>query len=183
MDYEYYYNSAKSRYYDACSNINSCENRRNEYINEKNRRINEINEVSAKLNKHYEALEQIENLIKLETDLNNDCTKIKNAVDEAGINFSGMVQSTDVTTKSLSDVYKDENTVEVGKIFDQIRMKKSNLSGRINELEECKRNAENNLANAESGIRTCSDDISHWGSVKSSASIDMEYYKRKMEEE
>lgn len=29
MDYEYYYNNARSRYYNACSEINSCVNRIN----------------------------------------------------------------------------------------------------------------------------------------------------------
>ncbi len=183
MDYEYYYNSAKGRYYDACSNISSCEGRRSGYVNEKNRRINEITEINAKLRKHYEALEQIEKIIKLETELNDNCTTIKNAIDEAGLNFSAMVQSSDVSTKNLSDVYKDENASDVGKIFDGIRVKKSNLNGKISELEERKRNAEKNLADADSGIRTCDSDISHWRGVKSSASIDMEYYKRKMEEE
>ncbi len=59
MDYEYYYNNAGNRYYDACSEINSKDNRINELRNEKNRLINDINGYNAEIAKHTEALNSL----------------------------------------------------------------------------------------------------------------------------
>ena len=43
MDYEYYYYQAKNRYYDACSEINSCQNNVNNLEGNKQVKISEIN--------------------------------------------------------------------------------------------------------------------------------------------
>ena len=43
-DYEYYYNNAKNRYYNACSEINSCQNRINDLQSQKKHTINKINQ-------------------------------------------------------------------------------------------------------------------------------------------
>ena len=42
MSYEYYYNNARNRYYNACSEINSCQNKLNDL------RIQQQNTVNRK---------------------------------------------------------------------------------------------------------------------------------------
>ena len=47
MDYEYYYNNARNRYYNACSEINSCQNRLNDLRVQQQNVINRINQLKA----------------------------------------------------------------------------------------------------------------------------------------
>ena len=56
MDYEYYYYQAKNRYYDACSEINSCQNNVNNLEGNKQVKISEINNLKAQLKKYKDAV-------------------------------------------------------------------------------------------------------------------------------
>ena len=64
MDYEYYYQNAKSRYYNACSEINSCENRISELGVEKQQKNNQINKLKTDIKNNQDALEGIEQMLK-----------------------------------------------------------------------------------------------------------------------
>ena len=54
MDYEYYYYQAKNRYYDACSEINSCQNNVNNLEGNKQVKISGINNLKAQLKRYRE---------------------------------------------------------------------------------------------------------------------------------
>lgn len=183
MDYEYYYNNARNRYYNACSEINSCENTINSLKSQKQQTINNINRLSAEISNHQEALTQVNALLRKENDLLDKCTSITAAVSTGAANFFAMVQSTDTATKNLSDVYGTKNVAKVNSTFVEINNKKTELSNKIQNLQSEKRNAENQLSQIEASIRNTNNDLDYWRSQKSSASMDMDYYRRKMNEE
>ena len=183
MDYEYYYNSAKSRYYDACSDINSKENRIAELKNEKNRLLNEINSLKAEITKHKEALTNLEAAIKMKSDIDSSCSSSQTSLEETSLNFSGMAQSSNVSAKKLDEVYKTDTRLKIDNVFDTLNSRKTTLNNKISDLEKQKRDTETTLAQKEAEIRNLNSDISYLNTVKRNASLDMDYYKRKMEEE
>ena len=183
MDFEYYYNNARNRYYDACSEINSKENRIGELRNEKNRLINDINGYRAEITKYTEALDALEKAIKTRDDVVSSCDKSQSSIEEANVNFSGMIASSSITAKNLSDVYKTDTRNKIDGVYEQLNLKKSSLNTKIAELKRQKSDSETALSLRDSEIRNANSDICYWESVKRNSSIDMEYYKKKMEED
>ena len=58
MDYEDYYYESRSRYYDACSEVNSYENRANELRSQRQRKIIYINQLKSDLKRHQKLLKE-----------------------------------------------------------------------------------------------------------------------------
>lgn len=56
MDYEDYYYESRSRYYDACSEVNNYENRANELRSQRQRKIIYINQLKSDLKRHQKVL-------------------------------------------------------------------------------------------------------------------------------
>jgi chromosome segregation ATPase len=179
MSYDYYYDNARSRYYDACSEVNSYENRANELRNERQRKVNQINEINADINRYQTAIQQIDDMLKKENGMLDQCSAITTSVSEAAENFMAMAQSSDICAKNLSDVYGTESNTRITEVFNEISQKKNTLSGQLETLQTNKKNAETELDQ----IDYSNNDISYWGSQKRSASMDMDYYKSKMDQE
>ena len=58
MDYEDYYYESRSRYCDACSEVNSYENRANELRSQRQRKIIYINQLKSDLKRHQKLLKE-----------------------------------------------------------------------------------------------------------------------------
>ena len=60
--------------------------------------------------------------------------------------------------------------------------RKNTLNAKISDLNSQLRAAENQLQNIKSQISSTQADLAEWRRIKTNASYDMEYYRRKMQE-
>ena len=183
MDYEYYYDNARSRYYNACSEINACENRISELNRQKWYKMMEINQLNSEIRNTQEALNGIEQMIRKDTGLNQSFLKITNTTNDAANNYMKMIHSDNVSNKNLNEVYRNEtnNTKRIlNGIFDILRTKKNGLNSKISELKSQLKRANDEYQSFDRGIKSTEVDRQEWTVVKRSAAYDMEYYKRKM---
>ena len=88
MDYEYYYNNARNRYYNACSEINSCQNRLNDLRVQQQNVINRINQLKAEIRDHENAYEQMVQVVRHEDALNSKFSAVISKTDDASANFA-----------------------------------------------------------------------------------------------
>ncbi len=186
MDNEYYYNQARNRYYDACSGINYCENRANELARDKNQAIADLNDLNAQLARHRQASYDLGGVIAQEDDLTESLDTVAGDMDEATENFSGMAESSDTPAVNINEVFSDEMTRTRSVLttaMSDFRTKKTAVDNRITELEAAVRDAELRIADIEQAMRINEADASSWRSTKYNASMDMEYYRRRMDEE
>ena len=185
MDYEYYYDNAKSRYYNACSEINSCDNRISELNRQKWYRAVQINQLNKEIRNIQEAINGTAKMIRKEAVLNQSFLKITRKTDQAANNYMRMVSSGNVSNKNLNDVFSNEtnNTKRIlNGIFETLKRKRSTLDHRVTELENERRRVNNEYQSFCSEIKSTQANRQEWVSVKRSAAYDMEYYKKKMEE-
>lgn len=186
MGYAYYYNRARNKYYDACSKINSCENKINQLKIQRQQKINQINQLKTDIKNHENAFDEVSELIKGEENLNEKVLGISNKTNQSAVNFSGMVHSSNITNKNLDDVYGVETTntkQTLNNILQALKAKKNELSIKIANLKKELHRAESELQDIENSIRTTQSDLQSWKRAKKNASIDMAYYRRKMDEE
>lgn len=185
MDYEYYYDNAKRRYYNACSEINDCDNRISDLNNQKWRKMNEINQLNSQIRNVEQALSGIEQMVKKDAGLGQSFLKITNTTNEAANNYMRMISSDNISNKNLNDVYRNEtNSTKkiLDNIFDTLRNKKNVLNARISELKSELQRANNEYQSFDSSIRATESNRQDWKRVKRSAAYDMEYYRKKMQE-
>ena len=109
MDYEDYYYESRSRYYDACSEVNNYENRANELRSQRQRKIIYINQLKSDLKRHQKVLSELNAALKKDSILQDDIKSINNKIDSASENFGKMASSSSVANKSLSSVYSSES--------------------------------------------------------------------------
>ena len=97
MDYEYYYYESRNRYYNACSEVNNCENRANELRSERQQKISYINQLKADLRKHQNASSDLNTAINKDSELQSDLSKITSNINLASENFGSMASSSSGT--------------------------------------------------------------------------------------
>lgn len=185
MDYEYYYDTARSKYYNACSEINSCENKIIELESQRRQLVNDINELKAGKKNNQKALDVMGKLVQKDTNLYDKLSKVTTDTDLASENFKGMVAHSDVSNKDLNDVYSNEaaKTKDVlNNVFETLKTKKNALSTDIDELENKLQNAESSLDDIKNRIGETKSERQEWKRIKKNAAYDMEYYRRKMYE-
>ncbi len=185
MDYEYYYNNARSRYYNACSEVNSCRNRISGLNVQKQKTISTINQLKTDIKNTQNALDGIIQTIKSEEGLNRKLTDVSTKTNQASVNFSGMVHSSSVNSKNLTDVYGDETSktkTALNSILNTLKAKKTYLSNKLSDLQNQLSRENANLENIKNQIRTIESNLQSWSSTQRSAGYDMEYYRRKMQE-
>lgn len=186
MSYESEYSSSCSRYYNACSEINSCENRIRELETQKQQKIKLINKLDTEIKNHQEALSDVEGMLQSDSNLNQDISNINNKTDLAADNFIGMIKASDIKSKDLRDVYSNEmekTKSTLSSIIEGLKTKKTTLINKIQELKEKLRVAKEELEDIKASIRSTESSLRDWQSTRTSASMDMEYYSRKMSEE
>jgi len=185
MDYDYYYSNAQSRYYNACSEISSCQNRINDLKNQKQKKITQINELVYEIKNHEAAYDQMSLIVECDDSINAKILDISNKTSFAADNYISMVNSSTVTSKNLTDVYSDEmaQTKQTQEnIFTSLNTKKTALSVEITDLKSQLRTAESDLEDIKNCIRSTESSLSDWQRNKSNAACDMEYYRSKMQE-
>ena len=186
MGYEDSYYAARSRYYDACSEIANCENRANELRSQRQQKISYINQLKAELKRNQDALLNLSNALKEDAELRDGLFRINSNMNVASENLVNMVNSSSVQNKSLESVYSEESSKtqsELNNILSTLENKKTTISNKIVELQENIRRAESELQNIEAGINAANSAASEWRTTRNNASCDMEYYRRKMQEE
>lgn len=99
MDYEDYYYESRSRYYDACSEVNNYENRANELRSQRQRKIIYINQLKSDLKRHQKVLSELNAALKKDSILQDDIKSINNKIDSASENFGKMASSSSVPTR------------------------------------------------------------------------------------
>ena len=185
MDYEYYYNNARTRYYNACTEITNCENRLGGLNTQRQQKINQINQLNTEIKNGQDALEGVGQTIQSEEGLHDKILGVTNKTSEAAANYCGMIEASDVTSKNLDEVYGDETTNTkrtLDSILESLKTKKGTLETEIEELQSQLRTAEADLLDIDNKISSTQTSIQDWIRARSSASIDMEYYYRKMNE-
>jgi len=148
-------------------------------------KINLINRLKTDIKNHQEALDWISRMIKDEEELNCKITDISNKTNQASVNYIGMVSSSDVTSKNLNDVYYDEmadTKSTLNNIFENLNTKKSALNTKIIDFQNQLKQAECELQDIINSIAATESSLQDWKRIKSNASCDMEYYRRKMNE-
>ena len=108
MDYEDYYYESRSRYYDACSEVNNYENRANELRSQRQRKIIYINQLKSDLKRHQKVLSELNAALKKDSILQDDIKSINNKIDSASENFGKMASSSSVANKSFRINEKSE---------------------------------------------------------------------------
>lgn len=185
-DNEYWYKYYRQKYYDSCYEINNCNNRIYNLKNQRPQKVNTINKLNVDINNTQTALENLEEILKSETSFNTKLVAVENKTRDASVNFTGMVNSSNVKSKNLSEIYSEETTQTKNKlnnILSIFKTKKYNLSTRLNELRSNLSRANSDLQGIDSGIRKANSDISYWKQQKNSNNYNMEYYRRKMMQE
>lgn len=183
MDDEYYYYNAKNRYYNACSEINSYQNTINDLKAQRQNQINRINQLEVDIRNTQIALDGMTQIVKSDERLKQKIVVIDNKTNQAAMNFSSMVYSSSIQSKSLMNVYSSETSkTMLDNIFNTLETQKKNLENKLNDLRNQLNYANFNLNDLNNQIQSAQRDLQYWNDAKRSASYDMEYYRRKMRE-
>lgn len=185
MDYEYYYYNARNHYYNACSEINGCQNRINDLKAQRQNQINQINQLKVDIRNTQIALDGMTQIVKSDERLRQKVVVIDNKTNQAAVNFSSMVHSSGVQSKSLTDVYSSETSktkTTLDNILNTLRRQEMNLRNKLNDLQNQLNHANSNLCDLNNQIQNTQYDLQYWNNTKRSAANDMEYYRRKMRE-
>lgn len=184
-DYEYYYNNAKDRYYNACSEISSCQNRIYDLQSQKKATINKINQLKTKINNTKTALNGITQILKSEQNLQQKISVISDKTDQAATNYSSMAVASHVQIKNLTDVYSDQASktkTNLNNILNSLKSKKTTLNNQLNNLQNQLKGANSDLEDINNQIRNTENNLQSWRNTQQNASYDMEYYRQKMQQ-
>lgn len=185
-DYESCYNSARGRYYTACSEIRNCENRIYSYTQQRQQKIADINKLNTDIINAQEALRGVEQVLKSNDTLYRKNSAVSTKTEQASDNYSKMIKSSDVISKILTEVYREEMSgtkSNLDNIVNTLKNKKTDLTNKLNELKKQLSQAKTDLQNIEEQLRSDRSSCESWNNSKRSAANDMEYYRRKMQEE
>lgn len=182
-DYESSYYSARNSYYNACSQINSCQNRISELKAKKQRLINRINELKADIKKHEAAQKKLDKAIKEESTLTDSAANVSRKIAPVATGYSGMVDSSQTTAKDLSQIYGDEMTQVNQKItsaMQTLHSKSTALTQKIADLKQQLSTAESDLEEIKRQIRNAESELADWKCAKRNSSLNMEVNRKLM---
>ena len=117
--------------------------------------------------------------------LNSKFAAIMSKTDDASANFTSMAVSSNVISKNLTQVYGDETArtkSTLADVINTLKIRKNTLNAKTSNLNSQLRTAESQLQNIKSQISSTQADLAEWQRIKTNASYDMEYYRRKMQE-
>lgn len=184
MDYEACYYNAKSRYYNACTEINSCQRRIYDLKNYRRGVVSRINQLQADVRNTETALHEMAQVLRSEEPLNSKLAAVANRTDQAAANFSAMAAASDITGRNLSDVYGGEASKthsELENILNTLKLRRKEVEDRLADLQNRLRQARAELDDTDAGIHAAESEQREWESIRRSAGNDMEYYKSKMQ--
>lgn len=186
MSYEDSYNSARSRYYNACSEISNCQSRLNQLNAEKQTTISTINRLTVEINDYSIVNDELRELLGTESSINASHDGVVSSVGEAADTYIGMIEASNIVSKNLSDVFSNEDAVTRSTIstsMETIRSKKNVIETILEQKRTELAQAQTRLEELNASISSTNAELSSWESTKNSAAMDMEYYSRKMAEE
>ena len=145
--------------------------------------INRINQLKAEIRDHENAYEQMVQVVRHEDALNSKFSAVISKTDDASANFAGMALASDVAGKNLTQVYGDETARTKSTLTDVMSTlitRKNAVNAKISDLNSQLRAAESQLQNNKNQISSTQADLAEWQRIRTNASYDMEYYRRKM---
>lgn len=184
-DYEELYNLYRSKYYNACNEVNACERAIATMQEQRRSTVNRINEINARVKKTNGAISNMQSVLNREDEVTEKLTEVSNKLDLASVNYSGMVSSSDVSNKNLTDMFSGETTATgtaINSVFDTVRSRKASLETTVFDMQTELNNANYELSGIDSRIRSEKSSLSEWKREKNNSYYYMEYYKRKMQE-
>lgn len=185
-DYEELYYEYRSKYYNACEQINACERMIASLQERRRATVNRINELNTSSKKLKDAIGDLKKVLDREDNVSEKLTKVSQKMETASENFSSMVKASDVNNKSLTDVFSSEASSTksaISNIFSTVKTRKANLEKRLEEQEKDLKQAKEELKDIDSSIRREKEERGDWQRTKNNNYNNMEYYKRKMEQE
>ncbi|MCM1534923.1 MAG: She9 / Mdm33 family protein [Clostridium sp.] len=186
MSYQWDYDNARSRYEDACVEINNCNRRICDLENQRRNKINQINQLNTDIKNTQTALGGVNGLVKGEEGLHRTVTSVFDATRESSENYRHMVEASSVINKDLCVVYGDEMSktkTTVEDIMNTLKAKQAELTNKLNDLKMRLTVAKNELQNIENQLRAERANLQSLETDKRNAANDMEYYSRKIQEE
>lgn len=186
MDYQYYYNEARNRYNNACYEYNQCTNTINALEVEVSNKKSLIAFLNSEIKKNKSALKGVNTMLGQEDSTERMFSNVKDKVKEASDNYGKMASHDGVSSKDWTEVFADETSqtgTMIKNTFSDLENAKKIIEQAIEDLEKQKKTAQDELESLKEDIKSEKSDRSHWNGVKRNAAGDMDYYKRKMEEE
>lgn len=184
MDYEYYYNNSRNRYYNACSEISGCQSRLSSLNTQRQNMIHTINQLNIQIEREQTALEAMEQMAKGEGSLQQKIAVVSDKTGQAAANYVSMVDLSDAVSKDLTVVYGEEFSNTKGildNVLNLLRTKITHLGNSINDLRNQLNSANAQLQDIDSQIRGTEANLYSWENTRRNAANDMEYYRRKMQ--
>ena len=182
-DYEYYYRLYRRKYNDACEVISSCDRKIYELQQGYNNASRAINALNAKIRNMERAENSLEEVIRRETPINTKITTVSNKIQQAAVNYSGMVSSSAVANKDLDTVYGEgirTTQTTISKVFDAVKAKKVILTNNLSNLRKDLCNKQQELDNINAQIRRQKSNRDSWTRQRLAYYHNMEHYRRMM---
>ena len=182
-DYEYYYKHYRSKYYNACSEIRSCEQEIYSLTQQRNSVTTRITALNTKIKNTDNAITALDKILGHEGTIATKIANVNTKMEAAAINYSGMVNSEDVTNKNLKDTYQEEDrtaSTAISNAFASVRAKKASLTSTLAALKKDLQSAQQELEGINSRIGTLKYNLSYWKNQKTNSFYNMEYYRKKM---
>jgi chromosome segregation ATPase len=182
-DYEYYYRYYRGKYTDACSEYNSCDRQIYRLQQQRNTASRSVNSLNSKIRNLERTLEKLEDILNKESTINSKLTAVNTKTQQAAVNYSGMVSSSDVSNKDLSSVYSGETRAtqtSITSVFDTVRTKKNTLTTQLNEAKEEQKRQKQAIEDIDRQLRSLRSDLNYWSRQKKNYHYNMDYYRRKM---
>ncbi len=185
-DYKELFDESRSKYYNACEQINYYERMIASFQEQRRNKANRINELNGSNRKIQTAIDDLKEVLKREEKVTEKFSKVSEKLGTASDNFSGMVENSNVSNKNLSDVFSGETSgtkSAISNIFETVRIRKVALENDLERQKQELQQAKDELSYFDAQIRYMKNESSDWKRVKTNSYYNMEYYKRKMNEE
>ena len=185
-DYEELYYEYRSKYRNACQEINACDRQIASLETQKRNKTNRINALNTSNRKLRDAISDLKTVIGREDNVSDKLGKVTKKMDSASANFSGMVKSSGMTNKSLKEVFAEESKstkTKIQGVFDTVKRRKRDLEERLERQERELKQAKEDLASIKRQLRNEEAERRDWKYKKRNYNYNMEYYKRKMQQE
>ena len=183
QDYEELYREARRKYDYACDQINAYNGLIAGAQEQRKNKVNRINELNGSTKKIRAAIDDLKEVLKREEKVTEKYKKVVKEIDAASDNFSSMVDDSEVSNRSLNDVFSAEASgtkSAIENVFQTVRERKGTLESNLEEQKQELQRAKEDLSDIDSNIRYYKNERDAWKRIKTNNYYNMEYYKRKI---
>ena len=156
QDYEELYREARRKYDYACDQINAYNGLIAGAQEQRKNKVNRINELNGSTKKIRAAIDDLKEVLKREEKVTEKYKKVVKEIDAASDNFSSMVDDSEVSNKSLNDVFSAEASgtkSAIENVFQTVRERKGTLESNLEEQKQELQRAKEDLSDIDSNIR------------------------------